>query len=145
MGAKVSLVGGRWVVEDVIRGQWTSAQKQEVIRQTAMADGRGVHVVMEQEGGSAGVDVIDHYRRTVLVGYTFHAVKPTGDKATRALPLSSAAEAGNVYLVQGRWNAKFLDEATQFPAGQHDDQVDAVSQGLNYIAEKMGRGTRLLV
>lgn len=145
VGAKVSLVGGRWVVEDVIRGQWTSAQKQEVIRQTAMADGRGVHVVMEQEGGSAGVDVIDHYRRTVLVGYTFHAVKPTGDKATRALPLSSAAEAGNVYLVQGRWNAKFLDEATQFPAGQHDDQVDAVSQGLNYIAEKMGRGTRLLV
>ena len=145
VGAKVSLVGGRWVIEDVVRGQWSSAQKQEVIRQVAASDGRDVHIVMEQEGGSAGVDVIDHYRREVLPGYVFHAEKPSGDKSTRALPLSSAAEAGNVYLVEGRWNSTFLDEATQFPAGQHDDQVDAVSQGLNYIAEKMGRGTRLLV
>lgn len=144
VGAKVSLVGGRWVIEDIVRGQWSSAQKQEVIRQVAAADGRNVHIVMEQEGGSAGVDVIDHYRREILPGYVFHAEKPTGDKSTRALPLSSAAEAGNVYLVEGRWNSGFLDEATQFPEGQHDDQVDAVSQGLNYIAEKMGRGTRLL-
>ena len=145
VGAKVSLVGGRWVVEDIVRGQWSSAQKQEVIRQVAASDGRHVPIVMEQEGGSAGKDVVDHYAREVLVGYTFHAEKPTGDKSTRALPLSSAAEAGNVYLVEGRWNSTFLDEATQFPGGQHDDQVDAVSQGLNYIAEQMGRGTRLLV
>lgn len=144
VGAKVSLVGGRWVIEDIIRGQWSSAQKREVIQQTAAADGRGVPIVMEQEPGSSGVDVIDYYTREVLPGYVFTGEKPTGDKTARAMPLASAAEAGNVYLVEGRWNSSFLDEATQFPGGLHDDQVDAVSQGLNHIARTMNRSTRLL-
>ena len=46
---------------------------------------------MEQEPGSAGVTVADHYARHVLSGYTFHAERSTGDKATRAQPLAAAA------------------------------------------------------
>jgi predicted phage terminase large subunit-like protein len=40
---------------------------------------------------------------------------------------TSAAEAGNIRLVQGAWISDFLDEADAFPNGSHDDQVDAVS------------------
>jgi predicted phage terminase large subunit-like protein len=145
VGAKVSLIGGRWVVEDIIRGQWTSAQKEVVIAQTAALDGPSVPIVMEQEPGSSGVDVIDHYRRDVLVGFSFYSQRPTGDKATRAMPLAASAEAGNVYLVEGRWNSKFIDEIVQFPKGNHDDQVDAVTLGQSWLANTSGRGTRLLV
>lgn len=144
VGAKVSLIGGRWVIEDIVRGQWTSAQKEVVVAQTAASDGPGVEIVMEQEPGSSGVDVIDHYRRDILVGYTFHGDRPTGSKSDRAMPLASAAEAGNVYLVQARWNSKFVDEAVQFPEGLHDDQVDAVTLAVKTLANKRSRA-RLLV
>lgn len=145
VGAKVSLIGGRWVIEDIVRGQWTSAQKEIVVAQTAASDGPGVPIVMEQEPGSSGVDVIDHYARNVLVGYAFHGERPSGSKADRAMPFASAAEAGNVYLVEGRWNAKFIDEVVQFPAGLHDDQVDAVTLGMRVLAAKPKRRARLLV
>lgn len=144
VGAKVSLVGGRWVIEDIVRGQWTSAQKEAVVEQTAHADGPDVAVVMEQEPGSSGVDVIDHYARNVLVGYNFHGERPSGSKQDRAMPMAAAAEAGNVYLVQGPWNNKFLDEAVQFPEGLHDDQIDAVTLAMSVLSRK-GRKARLLV
>jgi phage terminase large subunit-like protein len=32
-----------------------------------------------------------------------------------------------VRVVRGDWNKDFLDELQNFPNGQHDDQVDAVS------------------
>lgn len=144
VGAKVSLVGGRWVIEDIIRGQWTSAQKEAVVEQTAHADGRDVAIVMEQEPGSSGVDVIDHYARTVLIGYDFHGERPTGSKADRAMPLAAAAEAGNVYLVRGRWNTTFIDEAVQFPSGLHDDQVDAVTLAMSVLSRKPKRKMRII-
>ena len=33
------------------------------------------------------------------------------------------------------WRAEFISEATQFPYGPFDDQVDALSQYLDWIAE----------
>jgi len=84
-------------------------------------------VRMEQEPGSSGVDVIDLYARRILQGYDFRAEKVTGDKATRANGLAAAMEAGNVDLVRAGWNRDLVDELSEFPLGEHDDQVDAMS------------------
>jgi predicted phage terminase large subunit-like protein len=53
----------------------------------------------------------------------------------RALPVASRAESGNVKLVDGAWVKEWLDEATVFPHGAHDDQVDAVSGAVQMIGE----------
>lgn len=144
VGALVRLTpDGRWIIEDIVRGQWSSLEKERIIKQTAAKDGNGIPIRMEQEPGSSGVDVIDNYRRKVLVGYNFDAARATGDKATRAAPLSSAAQAGNVYIVRANWNQAFLDEASSFPGGLHDDQIDAVAHGMNFLA--FGLQGRLLV
>ena len=76
----------------------------------------------------------DHYARHVLLGFNFHAVRSTGDKVTRAGPLSSCSERRNVLLVRGNWINAFLDEAEVFPEGEHDDQIDASSNALNTLA-----------
>lgn len=60
-------------------------------------------------------------------------VKVTGQKVTRAGVPSSAAESGNVRLVQGSWNKVFFDEVEAFPMGAHDDQVDALSGAFSVI------------
>ena len=59
--------------------------------------------------------------------------KKTSNKIERALPLSAAAEAGNVKIVIGDWNKDFLDEAEAFPNSRHDDMVDSVSGALTMI------------
>ena len=37
-------------------------------------------------------------------------------------------------LVRGRWNSAYLDELCTFPAGAHDDMVDASSGAFHKLA-----------
>jgi predicted phage terminase large subunit-like protein len=59
------------------------------------------------------------------------AVNPEGGKESRVSAVSPEVEAGNYYLPHPSlfpWVAEFLAEASAFPKGAHDDQVDAWSQ-----------------
>jgi len=144
VGAKVSLsTEGQWFIEDIVRLQGSPLTVEKTIYHTAMLDGSGIPIRMEQEPGSAGVNSISHYKRNVLTGFNFDGIRATGDKVTRATALSSASESGNVFIVLGDWNRDFLDELALFPHGAHDDQVDAVAGAVNQIS--FGRRTRLLV
>ncbi|MCJ7629594.1 MAG: phage terminase large subunit, partial [Longimicrobiales bacterium] len=111
----------------------TPGQVELLVKQTAALDGVEVPVRIEEEPGSSGVALTHHYATSVLVGHDFKGIKTMKDKATRAAPLSSAAEYGNVKLVRGPWNNAFLDEAVLFPGGEHDDQIDAVSGAVNAL------------
>lgn len=134
-GALVSAHEGRYYVRDMRRIRATPAGVEALIKQTAELDGKGIDIWMEQEPGSSGVNTIDHYRRLVLPGYAFRGNRSSGSKEVRANPVSSAAEAGNVMLVRGAWITAFLDEAEAFPAGTHDDQVDAVSGAVDKLGK----------
>ncbi|NGX43647.1 MAG: hypothetical protein K940chlam7_01946 [Chlamydiae bacterium] len=137
VGVKMGELNGVFFVDDVVRGQWSPQQVEQIVAQTAAFDGPDVQVYMEIEPGSSGVSLIDHYRRNVLLGYAFKGYKTTGKKELRAAPFSSAAEARNVRLVGahmegnawvgGAWIRDFLEELEAFPYGAHDDQVDAGS------------------
>jgi predicted phage terminase large subunit-like protein len=118
---------GTYLVLDVKRMRATPRDVEALVKRCADVDGRGVSIYMEQEPGSSGVTVIDHYTRNVLAGWRFYGVKTTGNKAERAGPFSSQAEAGNVRIVRAVWNRDFLDDLCGFPNGEHDDQVDAAS------------------
>lgn len=132
-GALVGIKDGRYWICDIRRTRSTPKGVEDLIRQTAAVDGRNLTVYMEQEPGASGVNTIDHYRREVLAGFAFVGNRAAGDKETRANPVSSAAQAGNVTLVRGRWNGEFLDEIVSFPGGSHDDQVDAVSGAISML------------
>ena len=69
-----------------------------------------------------------------LAGFKVTLDKPIGDKATRAEPLSSQIAAGNVYILQGDWNAKFIEEMRLFPNSRYKDQIDAASAAFNMLA-----------
>lgn len=68
------------------------------------------------------------------------ACMPDADKVTRLLRVTPLMEAGKMALPQAAsWLAAFEAELFQFPDSAHDDQVDAVSQYLNWVR---GRGAR---
>ena len=60
---------------------------------------------------------------------------PEGSKTDRMVAQSAKVEAGHVHLpTNAIWLGAFLLELLAFPAGRHDDQVDSVSQFLNWTA-----------
>jgi predicted phage terminase large subunit-like protein len=133
-GAKVGERDGVYYIMDVRRRRARPLAIEQLVRQTAELDGRAVEVVIEQEPGSSGVNTIEHYQRRVLKGFTCRGHRTSGSKVTRAAPVASAAEAGNVKLVRGPWIEAFLDELEAFPLGAHDDQVDALSGAVEVLA-----------
>lgn len=115
---------GNYFVYDVARGQWASDERDKSIRQTAEIDGVGVKVRGPQDPGAAGKQAAEAFTR-LLAGFTVRTEPVSGDKETRADPFSSQVNAGNVKLVRGDWNAAYIEELRQFPAGKYKDQVDA--------------------
>jgi len=66
--------------------------------------------------------------------------RPRGDKITRMAAQTAKIEAGYVLIPErASWLADFETEILAFPYGRHDDQVDSMSQFLNWIAFRQSR------
>ena len=110
---------------------------KRLITSTAIADGKGVQVVVEEAGQQKGF-IDDLSRSPELMGYTIRARKPRGDKFNRAMPWCARAETGNVHVCQGVWNRQFFEECSSFTSDNshaHDDQIDAVSGGYQSLTD----------
>jgi len=125
-----------YYVEDVIRGQWTPNERNKIMLQTAeLDDVKGdVRIWTEQEPGSGGKESAEYSVR-LMAGFPVRYQRSTGSKESRADPFAAQCEAGNVRIVRGNWNSDFLEELCSFPAGKHDDMVDAVCSAFNKVAK----------
>jgi predicted phage terminase large subunit-like protein len=135
-GVKMSqLKDKRFLIHDVIRGQWSPDVREKVIRSTAEVDGSKVRIYIEQEPGSGGKESVEASIKN-LAGFAAYADRPTGDKIRRADPFSVQVNISNVSLLRGDWNQAFKDELEIFPFGTYKDQVDAASGAFNLLAAK---------
>jgi predicted phage terminase large subunit-like protein len=58
-------------------------------------------------------------------GIPVKGIKRNIDKVTRGLDAAPMVETGNVFLpIDAPWLSDFLGEASAFPNGKHDDQLD---------------------
>jgi predicted phage terminase large subunit-like protein len=122
-----------WVL-DVVRGQWDSAARERIIKETTIRDGYEVVVGVEQEPGSGGKESAENTAKN-LAGYHVKIIRPTGDKTARADPFSTQVNAGNVSIMRGNWNQPFLDELMFFPDSTYKDQVDASSGAFSLLSK----------
>lgn len=76
----------------------------------------------------AGVGPFLDRRARERRAYCYRRQFPTrGDKAVRAQSIRGRAAMGGLYLpISAPWRADFESELLRFPAGVHDDQVDAL-------------------
>lgn len=123
---------GDFLLDDVVRGQWSPGKVEKHVAATASKDGRLVTVGIEQEPGSAGKALVAHYSRNVLRGFIVQGVRATGSKYTRAKIAAAAVDNGLVKVrANARWWPEFRDEADLFQEDEsaypHDDQIDAWS------------------
>lgn len=123
----------RFYILDVVRGQYSALEVENIIKATASRDGYDVYINLPQDPAAAGKIVAQKFV-AMLAGYIVKAVRVTGDKVTRASSFAAQVEAGNVVMLRGAWNTKFKDELGDFPLGKNDDQVDAAADAFNELA-----------
>ena len=142
-GVRCTKVGGddeaQYIFTGSNRGQWSPATLEREMKLTAAADTTDVTIRLPQDPGAAGKGYVLTLVNK-LHGYAVKYAQPTGSKVTRATALATQAEAGNVYIFvtgdpdKDAWIEPFLDEFAVFPAGAHDDQVDAAADAFNELA-----------
>lgn len=142
-GVRVSKDGaGIFYIEAAVRDRTTPAGVEVLMRATASQDALLGHVShrLPVDPGSGGKFQVKALTRA-LAGYHSILIPPTGSKVARAAPLSAQVEAGNVVIVEtgdpvrDAWIEPFVEELKTFPAGKHDDQVDAAADAFNECAD----------
>ncbi|MFW0777004.1 MAG: phage terminase large subunit [Rickettsiales bacterium] len=89
------------------------------------------HVILIEDKAS-GQQLLQDVRRETKLPVV--AINPKADKLTRFAAVSALIEAGRLQLPeQASWLADFEAELYAFPNGNHDDQVDALSQYLDWV------------
>jgi predicted phage terminase large subunit-like protein len=134
------MTDGRFIISDVVRGQWSALDRERILKQTAESDRKllrngAYEIGVEQEPGSGGKESAEHTIRN-LAGFRVFADKVTGSKEARADPFAAQVQGGNVYLVAGQWNSAFLEELESFPSGKRKDQVDAAAGAFIRLTSK---------
>jgi len=133
VGAKIGRTpAGRFVIADIVRDRVSPAGVERMLVNTSSQDGVACRISIPRDPGQAGKQQAQ-YLVGKLAGYRVKATPETGAKETRAEPLAAQAEAGNVDILRGPWNAAFYDEATIFPNGRKD-QIDAAGRAFNELA-----------
>jgi hypothetical protein len=138
------------IILDIYRAQLGPGDIEDAVVAIAELDGYGVTIGIEQEPGSAGKILNEHYAKNVLPGYDVVSISTGGKaKVIRAQPFLAAAEAGNVWYLEDDpsipaeegWNKVFQDEFEIFPAAatnhtQHDDTIDTSAEGYTLLTGK---------
>lgn len=135
-GVKMHLLANKtWIIEDVKRGQWSTNEREDIIRETAETDGENTLIWIEQEPGSGGKDSA---KGTILnlAGFHTEAERPSGEKTARADSYSVQVNNGHVALLNASWNHEFVEEHRFFPYGTYKDQVDAAAGAFNKLLGK---------
>jgi predicted phage terminase large subunit-like protein len=136
VGVKLSRAkNGRYIILDVARTRGSPHQIEELIVGTAQKDGPKVIVAIPEDPGQAGKSQMSYLTRQ-LAGFHVISSRETGSKATRAMPLASQVEAGNVSIVRADWSRTLIDEMRDFPWGRKDDQVDALVRAFTTLTAR---------
>jgi predicted phage terminase large subunit-like protein len=128
-----AMIKGDYYLVDVFRArlEYPSLRRKVV----GLAGEHGADTVLIEDAGP-GMALLQDLRHELPQGMPRPlGRKPEGSKADRMVAQSAKIEAGHVYLPREvRWLDTFMLELLAFPNGRHDDQVDSVSQFLNWAS-----------
>lgn len=132
------LVGSRICILDVFRARLTFPELKLAAIRLARQH-RPIALLIEDQ--ASGTQLIQTLRAEKPAGVPpLIARKPESDKVTRLAGVSPMIEAGELLLpIEAPWLADFRQELLAFPSGRYDDQVDALSQLLAWVRDRLRR------
>jgi predicted phage terminase large subunit-like protein len=121
--------GDRYYVLEVLRGKFPFDKLKDKIIDMKQRYGRAQLVIEESPISHGLIQSLSEKHINVV------AIKPDRDKRSRLISQIDLFEGGSVLLpTDAPWLEAFVAELLSFP-GRHDDQVDALTQGLAWRRE----------
>lgn len=138
---KIRLIDGIYYVTDCTEEQIGPTESERTFKNTSFQDATEAaktktvyRVRWEMEPGSASRR--DARRLAQLVaGLDAIGIPARGDKLIKAKPFAAQAYAGNVKVLHGPWNNRFLNHLHNQPDEPHDDVMDGASGAFNDLAK----------
>jgi predicted phage terminase large subunit-like protein len=132
VGTRMSWDGESFYIEHQLAGWWEWADIKEQIKQTAISDGWGTKIFIEQEPASGGKNQVAELKQFIQdrvgTAWQVEGYRPEGDRVQGANVWFAEAQQGKFYIVRGSWNEQFLDELDAFPDSDvHDDRITSVT------------------
>jgi predicted phage terminase large subunit-like protein len=123
---------------DVWRGRLEFPRLKQKLIDLAL-DYRPHTILIERAG--PGLHLIQEFQANSVKGVAMPiGIRPEGDKVDRMAAQSARFEAGQVFLPrEAPWLSELLHEILGFPHARNDDQIDSVSQFLNWIESRRDR------
>jgi len=134
VGVKMARANGVFYITNVVRTRSSPMMVEQILKNTASADGFAVRVGLPQDPGQAGKSQAEYFVRQ-FAGFQIITNRETGDKVTRFGPFSSQAQGGNVKILRAAMNEDFLLSLEGFPDRAHDDDADVCSGAFAMLME----------
>lgn len=124
--------GADFYLLDEFRGQWDFVKTLDIFVNVAEKyHNVNAWLVEDKANGSAIISTLKKHISGIK------PITPKESKIARAEAISTYVESGNVYIPEQASYMNDLEfEIVNFPAVEHDDQVDSMTQALNYFREK---------
>lgn len=126
-----------WIIEEQVGGTYNWEAVKRVFSAVAQKDGPLIPIVVEQEPGSGGKNQIAELQILCKTtpGLENHRVigRRPADRVLEANTWFAEAAKGNMYLLRGIWNRKFLSQLDGFMLMIHDDCVTSVNGAFHYL------------
>jgi predicted phage terminase large subunit-like protein len=127
----------------------TPREIERTYQHVCFDDGPDTVIYMEKEPGSAGIYNIENFKRKITPpGWHFYEDRVSGDKESRARPLSAAAEKGLIKIAGTKrtdeWFSEVMEQLEMFPEAEHDDAVDALSGAFNMLNHKLNHTAKYI-
>jgi predicted phage terminase large subunit-like protein len=121
--------GDTFYVLEVCKGQFPFGKLIEKILDMVKRYHPNSSLVIEESSISLGlIQALKQNHINVV------AITPTKDKRSRVISQTDRFEGGSVLLPErAEWLDGFIGELLSFPGGRHDDQVDALVQGMAWM------------
>jgi predicted phage terminase large subunit-like protein len=126
-------------IVDLVRDRFEFPElKRKMIMLNNQWRGRGLRGIYIEDKAS-GQSLIQELKRES--GVSVIPYKISSDKVSRLNAVLPLIEGGRVLLPEtANWLDAFYNECQSFPSGTHDDQIDALSIGLDVLARTPATG-----
>ena len=120
-------------IVDLMRGRYEFPElKQRAVLLNNFWRGKGLRAIYVEDKAS-GQTLIQELKRQS--GLSIIPYKVVHDKVARVNAILPIIEGGRVFLPDDApWLDTFMEEATAFPGGAHDDQVDAFTMAIDILS-----------
>ena len=133
----------KYYLLDVVRGKW---EMPDLIRQVEKVycywkyEKGGQHLVRllieDKASGTQLIQMLMAQRDRHGYNFAIEPIKPDTDKTSRLMGASAYIENGTLRFPQeAPWLSDFKKELLGFPNGKYKDQVDALTQCINYVVQ----------